>query len=105
MGRLIILAGLLLVLFLGFVAPVFAAPPDTARIERTCTECHDFDVITEKKAYMVDWRKIVDRMAAYDGSEVSAIDKLVVLKYINEHLALDGPGARARRIEENKSEK
>ena len=105
MGRLIFWSGLLLVLFLGFVTPALAAPPDTERIERKCTDCHDLDVIMEKEAYMADWRKIVDRMVAYDGSEISAIDKLMVLKYINENLALDGPGVRARRIEKNKSEK
>ncbi|MCK5539703.1 MAG: hypothetical protein KAI69_02140 [Deltaproteobacteria bacterium] len=104
MGRLIILAGFLAVLFLGFLTPAFAAPLDTERLERRCTDCHDLDVITEKEAYMADWRKIVDRMVAYDGSEISAIDKLMVLKYINENLALDGPGVRARRLEKNKIE-
>ena len=105
MGRLIFCGGLLSILFLVFVVPAFAAPLDTERLERRCTDCHELDVITEKKAYMADWRKIVDRMTAYDGSDISAIDKLMILKYINENLALDGPGVRAWRLEKNKSEK
>ena len=49
---------------------------------------------------MAGWRKIVDRMAAYDGSEVSSVDKLMVLKYVKENLALDGPGGKAKREKE-----
>jgi hypothetical protein len=46
---------------------------------------------------MVEWQRIVDRMAAYDGSEISYIDKLKVLKFINDNLALDGPCGKAKR--------
>ena len=101
MGRLILFVGLLSALFLGSVLPVFSAAPDTNLLERKCTDCHDLDEITEKVFYMADWKKIVDRMVAYDGSEISQIDKLMVLKYIKENLALDGPGGKAKR-EQNK---
>ncbi len=97
MGRLILFVGLLSALFLGSVLPVLSASPDTAVLERKCTDCHDLDVIIEKESYMADWQKIVDRMAAYDSSEISSIDKLMVLKYIKENLALDGPGGKVRR--------
>ena len=97
MGRLIFFIGLLSLLFLTFAMPVVSAPPDTVLLERHCTDCHDLEQIIEKEAYLADWRMIVDRMAAYDGSEVSPIDKLKVLKYIKDNLALDGPGGRARR--------
>ncbi|MEA3347643.1 MAG: hypothetical protein U9Q39_01145 [Pseudomonadota bacterium] len=97
MGRLMLLVGLVSALFLGSVSPVLSAAPDSGILERKCTDCHDLDVITEKVLYMVDWQKIVDRMAAYDGSEISSIDKLMVLKYIKENLALDGPGGKAKR--------
>ena len=97
MGRLILFVGLLPALFLGSVLPALSASPDTSLLERKCSDCHDLDEIIEKKAYMADWRKIVDRMALYDGSEISQIDELMVLKYIKENLALDGPGAKAKR--------
>ena len=97
MGRLILFVGLLPALFLGSVLPVLSASPDTSLLERKCTDCHDLDVIIEKEAYTPEWQKIVDRMAAYDSSEISQIDKLMVLKYIKENLALDGPGGRAKR--------
>ena len=97
MGRLILFAGLLSALFLGSVLPALSAAPDTALLERKCTDCHDLDVIIEKESYMADWQKIVDRMAAYDSSEISSVDKLMVLKYIKENLALDGPGGKAKR--------
>ena len=97
MGRLILLVGLLPALFLGLVAPALSAPPEPSLLERKCTDCHDLDVITEKKSYMADWSEIVDRMAAYDGSEISRIDKLMVLKFIKENLALDGPGGKTKR--------
>jgi len=42
--------------------------------------------------------KIVDN----DGNEISQIDKLRVLKYIEENLAIDGPGGRARQESENR---
>ncbi|MCK5915479.1 MAG: hypothetical protein KAG92_05020 [Deltaproteobacteria bacterium] len=107
MGRLIFLAGLLLALCLSFVMPCvgFAAsslPADTSLLERTCTECHDLEEIVEKEYYMADWKKIVERMLAYDSSEISQIDKLKVLKYVNENLAIDGPGGRNRRNAESK---
>ena len=97
MGRLIFFAGLLSALFLGSVVPAVSAPPDTSLLERKCTDCHDLDVIIEKELYMADWREIVERMTKYDGSEISSTDKLMVLKYIKENLALDGPGGRAKK--------
>ena len=104
MGRLIIFlagAGLGLVLFLGFgtgstVNAAGTLSTDSRIIELTCTECHDLDQIVEKRYYMAEWQRIVDRMAAYDSSEISHTDKLKVLKYIKEKLAVDGPGGRAR---------
>ena len=108
MGRLIIFlagVGLGLVLFLGFgtgsaVSAAGTLPADPRIIELTCTECHDLDQIVEKRYYMAEWQRIVDRMAAYDSSEISHIDKLKVLKYIKENLAVDGPGGRARQTTE-----
>jgi hypothetical protein len=84
-------------LLLGSVVPAISAPLDTTLLERTCSDCHYIEEIIEKRAYMNDWKKIVDRMAAYDSSEISHIDKLKVLKFINENLALDGPAAKAGR--------
>jgi hypothetical protein len=97
MGRLILLAGLLSALFLGFVVPAISASPDVGLLERKCTDCHDLDMVVEKESYMAGWQKIVDRMAAYDGSEISSFDKLMVLKYIKENLALDGLRGKAKR--------
>ena len=97
MGRLILFVGLLPVLFLGSALPALSASPDSSLLERKCTDCHDLDVIIEKESYMADWRKIVDRMVLYDSSEISQIDELMVLKYIKENLALDGPGGKAKR--------
>ncbi len=97
MGRLILLAGLLSALFFGSVMTALSAPLDTLLLERKCTDCHDLDVIIEKRAYMLEWQAIVERMAKYDGSEISHIDKLKVLKFVKENLALDGPGAKAKR--------
>jgi len=104
MGRLTIIlagAGLGLVLFLSFGAgPVMSAggsmPADPRILENTCTECHDLEEIVDKRFYMAEWQKIVARMVAYDSSEISQIDKLKVLKYIKENLAVDGPGGRTR---------
>jgi len=101
MGRLIIRICLLLVLLsvVGIPAVPLAAekvPLDTALLERTCTDCHDLQQITGKSAYMAEWQKIVERMMAYDSSEITHIDKLKVLKYIKENLAVDGPGGRSR---------
>ena len=99
MGRLIIFAGLLSALLLGSVVTAISDPLDTTLIARTCTDCHDLEEIIEKRVYMDDWKKIVDRMVAYDGSEISHIDKLKVLKFINENLALDGPGGKTGRVQ------
>ena len=104
MGRLIIflaVAGLGMILLLGpgVGSAVSAAdnPPGNPQIlEFTCTECHGLEQILEKNLYMAEWQKLVDRMVAYDSSEISQIDKLKVLKYIRENLAVDGPGGRAR---------
>jgi hypothetical protein len=101
MGRLILRLCLLLVLLsvVGIPAVSLAAekvPLDTALLERTCTDCHDLQQITGKSAYMAEWQKIVERMMAYDSSEITHIDKLKVLKYIKENLAVDGPGGRLR---------
>ena len=104
MGRLTIIlagAGLALMLFLSFGAgPVMSAggrmPADPVILENTCTECHDLEEIVEKRFYMAEWQKIVDRMVAYDSSEISQIDKLKVSKYIKENIAVDGPGGRNR---------
>jgi hypothetical protein len=101
MGRLILRLCLLLVLLsvVGIPAVSLAAekvPLDTALLERTCTDCHDLQQITGKSAYMAEWQKIVERMMAYDSSEITHIDKLKVLKYIKENLAVDGPGGRSR---------
>jgi len=101
MGRLILRVCLLLVLLVSVgITPVSFAvekvPADTALLERTCTECHDLQQITGKKAYMAEWQKIVERMTTYDSFEISHIDKLKVLKYIKENLAVDGPGGRSR---------
>ena len=101
MGRLIIRVCLLLILVctIGISTVSFAAeklPADTTLLERTCTDCHDLQQITGKSAYMAEWQKIVERMMAYDSSEITQIDKLKVLKYIRENLAVDGPGGRAR---------
>ncbi len=100
MGRLILFAGLLPVLFIGFAVPALSAPSDTSLLERKCTDCHNLGVIINKESYNAGWRDIVDRMAAYDGSEITSIDKLKVLKYIDENLALDGPGGRANKEKE-----
>ena len=100
MGRLILFVGLLPALFLGSVVSVVSAPPDTNLLERKCTDCHELELIIEKESYMAGWREIVDRMAAYDGSEISSVDKLMVLKYIKENLALDGPGGKAKKEQE-----
>ena len=97
MGRLILLVGLLPVLFLGFVAPAVSAPSDTTLLERKCTDCHDLDVIIEKKAYLAEWQKIVERMTKYDGSEISRVEKLKVLKFIKDNLALDGSGGKVKK--------
>ena len=104
MGRLIIFlagAGLVMTLFLGFgtgsaVSATDGRPGDPQILEFTCTECHGLEQIFEKKYYMAEWQKTVDRMVAYDSSEISQIDKLKVLKYLKENLAVDGPGGRAR---------
>ncbi|MBN2809104.1 MAG: hypothetical protein JXR80_06390 [Deltaproteobacteria bacterium] len=97
MGRLIIFIGLLLVLLSGFVASAAAAPVDTALLKHKCTDCHDLDLILKKQAYTAEWEEILDRMVKYDSGEISQVDKLMVLKFIRENLALDGPGAKARR--------
>ncbi|MCK5679387.1 hypothetical protein KAI46_01080 [bacterium] len=102
MGRLITSVGLLAVLFLimGLPLAVSAAgnslSSDTTILEYSCTDCHDLDVVTEKKFYMAEWQKIVERMVAYDSSEISQTNKLKVLKYIKINLAVDGPGGKAR---------
>ena len=109
MGRLITLVGLLTVLFviIGLPLTVSAAgnssSPDTTILEYSCTDCHDLDVIIEKNFYMAEWQKIVERMVAYDSSEISQTNKLKVLKYIKINLAVDGPGGKAR--QENKATK
>ena len=106
MGRLIALAGLLTILLfsLGIPSTAVAAgssPAGTAFFERTCTECHGLEQILDKKFYMAEWQKVVARMVAYDSSEISQIDKLKVLKYIKENLAVDGPGGRAQQKAKN----
>jgi hypothetical protein len=92
----------------GIPAILFAAekfPSDTVLLEHVCTDCHDLEQITEKRCYMAEWQKIVERMMAYDSSEIGQIDKLKVLKYIKENLAIDGPGGRARQaVEANKND-
>lgn len=97
MGRLIFLFSLLVTLFFGTVVTSVSAPLETELLERKCTDCHDLDVIVEKQAYMLEWQDIVERMVKYDGSELTQIDKLMVLKFVKENLALDGPGAKAKR--------
>ena len=112
MGRLTIFlagTGLGLVLFLSFGASsVMSAdgslPANPRILENTCTECHDLEEIVEKRFYMAEWQKIVARMVAYDSSEISRIDKLKVLKYIKENLAIDGPGGRARHKSETEKQ-
>lgn len=106
MGRLILKTSLFLILLslAGIPAISFAAerlPADTSLLERTCTDCHDLEEITEKSYYMAEWQKIVERMVAYDSSEISQIDKLKVLKYVKENLAVDGPGGRSRQETKN----
>jgi len=101
MGRLTLKLSLSLILLslIGIPAISFAAeklPADTSLLERTCTDCHDLEQITEKRCYMAEWQRIVERMLAYDSSEITQIDKLKVLKYIKENLAVDGPGGRSR---------
>lgn len=101
MGRLTLRIGLLLVFLSATGIPTISwaadkPPVDTKLLERTCTDCHDLERITEKNASMAEWQKIVQQMMAYDGNEISHIDKLKVLKYINENLAVDGPGGRSR---------
>ncbi len=101
MGRLTLRICLLLVFLIaaGILTISSAAeklPADTTLLERTCTDCHDLEQITEKNAYMAEWQVIVKRMMAYDSNEISQIDKLKVLKYIKENLAVDGPGGRSR---------
>ncbi len=94
-------AGLGLLLFLGLGAGsavrAAAKPPGNPQIlELTCTQCHGLEQILEKNLSMAEWQKLVERMVAFDGSEISRIDELKVLKYIRENLAVDGPGGRAR---------
>jgi len=101
MGRLIIRICLLLILacVVGIPAVSFAAeklPADTDLLERTCIDCHNLEQILEKQCYMAEWQDIVKRMMLYDSSDISQTDKLKVLKYIKENLAIDGPGGRAR---------
>ncbi len=101
MGRLTLRICLLLILLsaVGIPTVSFATekiPADTALLERTCTDCHDLEQITGKSAYMAEWQIIVKRMMAYDSNEISQTDKLKVLKYIKENLAVDGPGGRSR---------
>jgi hypothetical protein len=70
-------------------------------LERYCNDCHSLEQVYEKRAYMAEWWKIVGRMSAYDGSEISTRERLEVLRYLKENLAVDGPGARARQQREN----
>jgi len=70
-------------------------------LERYCNDCHSLEQVYEKKAYMAEWWKIVGRMSSYDGSEISTKERLEVLRYLKENLAVDGPGARARQQQEN----
>ena len=110
MGRLILQISLLTFLLFSVGAPTLGLaaekfPADTALLERTCTDCHDIEQIIEKKCYMAEWQKIVARMMAYDSNEISHIDKLKVLKYIKDNLAIDGPGGRARKESENRNNK
>ena len=88
--------GLLSVLLFGSVVTSVSASFDNELLERKCTDCHDLDVIIEMQAYMLEWQEIVERMVKYDGSEISQIDKLMVLKFVKGNLALDGPGAKAQ---------
>ncbi|HDS16612.1 MAG TPA: hypothetical protein ENN66_08430 [Proteobacteria bacterium] len=94
MGRLIFFSLLFMLLVAVIPLSVFAQSALAAVMEKKCTLCHDYDLVTEKKAYQSEWENIVARMVAYDRSQFTAVDSLLVLKYIKENLALDGPGGR-----------
>lgn len=96
MGRLIVLILLGGLLAGSLPAAVQAAGPEQMVVEQKCTMCHDFSLLEEKQAYFSEWEVIVERMAAYDGNLITPTDKLMALKYIKQHFALDGPGGRAR---------
>ena len=55
-------------------------------LEQKCTACHGTDIIVQQPRSAAEWQAVVARMAGHAGGELSRVDQLMVLKYLNEHL-------------------
>jgi cytochrome c2 len=77
----------LVVAVLTVTAGVRWSPParalDPAQlVEQRCTVCHGIDQVYRQKRSPDGWRGIVTRMAGYEGSDLSRVDQLIIIKYL-----------------------
>jgi len=80
-----LLAAALLGLSLGSI-PAAAGSGSGDVLEKHCALCHSTEVIRAHPRPAAEWDEIVRRMAAYEGSELSRVDQLLVRKYLREKL-------------------
>ncbi|MBN2332261.1 MAG: hypothetical protein JXO49_01050 [Deltaproteobacteria bacterium] len=55
-------------------------------LEQKCTSCHATDIIMQQPRSAAEWQVVVARMAGHANGELTRVDQLMVLKYLNEHL-------------------
>ncbi|MBN2232391.1 MAG: photosystem P840 reaction-center cytochrome c-551 [Deltaproteobacteria bacterium] len=58
-------------------------------VEKRCTACHGIDQVYSQKRTAAGWREVVTRMAGYEGSELSRVDQLIIIKYLETNYGID----------------
>ena len=72
----------------GFSAVFAAGRAEPTILEKKCVSCHEVDIIRDHRRTVHEWKKIVSRMAGHAGGELTKVDQLMVLKYLEQHLAV-----------------
>jgi|SRR5215472_2770339 cytochrome c5 len=84
------------------VAAAFAATslpdgPGRKTVERVCANCHELDVITDKRLDRAQWQDIVNEMIGF-GAKLSKAQAADVINYLAKNF---GPKDRGRELVED----
>lgn len=88
------LRGFLLLFALGATAwaqtsaPKLPAGPVVEKVQTTCTECHDANIIIQQRLDKKQWTKEVDKMTKW-GALVDAADRDGFIEYLSTHFGPD----------------
>jgi hypothetical protein len=76
-------------------APELPAGPAKAKIQATCTTCHDTKMITKQRHDKKWWAQTLEKMEGL-GAEIPAGDRDLYLKYLSTNFGAGPAGAKKK---------